>query len=122
MRRVAYLAVSLLLAGTGTVAAIVGGQPARPLVVGVFLAWLVQAVSFWVLAGGLEAGRGVMGPWLGGIAGRLGAGVVLWTVAALADVPTRTLMTGYGLALVAFLLLEAAWLAVATAGSMDRRT
>lgn len=122
MRRVAYLAVSLLLAGTGTVAAIVGGQPAMPLAAGVGVAWLVQAGSFWVLAGGLEAGRPIMAPWIGGIAGRLGAGVVLWTVAVLAAVPTRMLMIGYGLALVAFLLLEAVWLAVATAGSMDRRT
>jgi hypothetical protein len=119
--RVAYLIVTLLLAVTGTTAAVVGGRQAVPLAVGVFVAWIVQAASFWVLAGGLAAGRGVMAPWIGGIAARLGVGVVLWTVALLARVPTRELMVGYGLALVAFLLLEAVWLAVATADSRDRR-
>lgn len=121
MMRVAYVAVTFLLAAAGTAAAIAGGRPSLPLVVGVGAAWLVQAVSFWGLAGGLRTGARVMGFWIAGIAARVGTGVALWALAALAGAPTRTMMIGYGLALVAFLLLEAAWLAVATADSRGRR-
>jgi len=115
LRRAAYVGVTLALAVAGSTAAIVGGRAALPVVLGVGLAWAVQAVSFWLLAGGLAAGAVVTGLWIGGIAARLGTGVVLWALAALAGAPTRTLMTGYGLALVAFLVLEAGWLAIATA-------
>jgi hypothetical protein len=121
LRRAAYVVVTLILAAAGSAAAIVGGQPAPPVIVGIGLAWAVQAASFWWLAGGLGAGQLVTGLWIVGISARLGTGVVLWALAALAGVPARTLMMGYGLALVAFLLLEAGWLAVVTAGARGRR-
>ena len=122
MRRTGYLLVTFLLCVGGAVAAIVGGHPALAVVAGVGTAWIVQAVSFWFLAGGLERGEVVTRMWVAGIAGRLGVGILLWVLAALAGAPTRVLMIAYGMALVAFLLLEAGWLAVATADRTVRRT
>jgi len=122
MRRIGYLLVTLLLCVGGAVAAIVGGHPVLAVVAGVGTAWLVQAVSFWFLAGGLERGEVVTRMWVAGIAGRLGVGILLWVLAALAGAPTRVLMIAYGMTLVAFLLLEAGWLAVATADRTVRRT
>jgi hypothetical protein len=122
VKRAGYLAVTLFVAAAGTVAAAIGGHPVLPVAAGVSVAWIVQAPSFWVLAGGLERGDPITRAWLAGIAGRFGAGVLLWALVALAGAPTRALMIAYGMALVAFLLLEAGWLAVATANPMVRRT
>ena len=122
MKRAGYLWVTLALAGAGSAAAIAGGHPALPVVLGVGTAWVVQAASFWLLAGGLASGDPVTRIWITGIAGRFGVGILVWGLAALAGAPTRVLMIAYGLALVAFLLLEAGWLAVATAGGTVRRT
>jgi len=122
MKRAGYLWLSLAAATAGVVAAIVGGRPALPVVLGAGSAWIVQAASFWALAGGLQRGERVTRAWVAGIAGRFGAGVLVWALAALAGAPTRDLMIAYGMALVAFLLLEAGWLAVTTADRTVRRT
>ena len=122
MKRAGYLAVTLIVAAAGTAASAIGGHPVLPVATGVSAAWIVQAVSFWALAGGLESGDRVMRVWMAGIAGRFGAGVLVWALAALAGAPTRALMIAYGMALVAFLLLEAGWLALTTADPTVRRT
>ena len=122
MRRAGYLAVTLALAVAGIVAAIAGGRPAWQVTLGAGAAWVVQAISFWMLAGGLAAGAHVARIWIAGIAGRFFAGVLVWALAALAGAPTRALMIAYGMTLVAFLLLEAGWLAVTTADQKVRRT
>jgi hypothetical protein len=44
----------------------------------------------------------------------------VWALSALAGAPTRALMIAYGMSLVAFLLLEAGWLAVTTANPKVR--
>jgi len=111
----------LALAVAGSVAAIVGGHAAVPVVLGAGAAWIVQAASFWLLAGGLERGDRITRVWVTGIAGRFGAGILVWALAALAGAPTRVLMIAYGMALVVFLLLEAGWLAVTTADRTVRR-
>ena len=115
MKRTGYLWISLTLAVAGSVAAIAGGHAAVPVVLGAGAAWVVQAASFWLLAGGLERGDRITRVWVTGIAGRFGVGVLVWVLAALAGAPTRVLMIAYGMALVVFLLLEAGWLAVTTA-------
>ncbi len=122
MRRAGYLLITLLLCVAGAVAAIVGGHPALSVVTGAGVAWIVQAVSFWFLAGGLERGEVVTRTWVAGIGGRFGVGILLWVLAALAGAPTQVLMIAYGMALVAFVLLEAGWLAVATADRTVGRT
>jgi hypothetical protein len=115
LNRAGYLWATLALAGAASVAAIIGGYPALPVVLGAGTAWIVQAVSFWLLAGGLASGDPVTRIWVTGIAGRFGIGILVWALAALAGAPTRVLMVAYGMALVVFLLLEAGWLAVMTA-------
>jgi hypothetical protein len=87
---------------------------------GVGAAWAVQAISFWALARGLDAGEPVARIWIVGIAGRFFTGVAVWALSALAGAPTRALMIAYGMSLVAFLLLEAGWLAVTTANPKVR--
>ncbi len=120
MKRAGYLAVTLALAAAGIVAAIAGGKPVLQVTLGASAAWVVQAISFWALAGKLAAGGPVARIWIAGIAGRFFAGVLVWALAALAGTPTRALMIAYGMALVAFLLLEAGWLAVMTADPQVR--
>jgi len=120
LNRAGYLGVTLAVAGAASVAAITGGYPALPVVLGAGTAWIVQAVSFWLLAGRLATGDPVTRIWITGIAGRFGTGILVWALAALAGAPTRVLMIAYGMALVVFLLLEAGWLAVMTAGPAIR--
>ncbi|MBT8462784.1 MAG: hypothetical protein KJO44_09725 [Gemmatimonadetes bacterium] len=122
MKRSGYLWLTLALAAGGVVAASVGGHPAMPVVAGVGIAWIVQAVSFWHLAAGLESGERITSVWVTGMASRFGIGVLVWGLATLAGAPVRVVMIGYGLALVVFLLLEAGWLAVTTADRTVRRT
>jgi hypothetical protein len=90
--------------------------------IGAGVAWIVQSFSFWVLAGGLESGRKIVRVWVAGMGARFGVGVALWGLAALAGAPTRALMISYGMALVAFLLMEAGWLAVTTADRKVHKT
>ncbi len=115
MRRGAYLAATLGLVLAACAAAAVGGRGVVAVATGCGIAWAVQAVSFWLLAGGLGRGDRVMRVWVVGMAARVGTGVLVWILARVAGAPTRDLMVSYGLALVVFLLLEAGWLAVATA-------
>lgn len=122
MKRAAYLGVTLMLAASGSAAAVIGGQPPTPVVLGVGTAWIVQAASFWLLAGGLADGRNVMRVWVAGIASRFSTGVLVWALAALAGAPTRVLMIAYGMTLVVFLLLEAGWLALTRADPTVRGT
>ena len=122
MKRAGYLALTLILAATGAVAAVVGGRSGVAVGAGAGIAWCVQAASFWLLAGGLEREEPVMRVWVVGIAARFGVGVLVWLLAALAGAPTRDLMVAYGLALAAFLILEAGWLALTTSKTTARRT
>ena len=115
MRRAAYVGFTAALTGAGVVAAAVGGHAPASVAIGAGVAWIVQSFSFWVLAGGLESGRKIVRVWVAGMGARFGVGVALWGLAALAGAPTRALMISYGMALVAFLLMEAGWLAVTTA-------
>jgi hypothetical protein len=122
VRKTLYLGVTLALAAAGTVTAAIGGYSIVAVGAGVGVAWIVQAGSFWLLAGGLERGEPVTRVWVAGITARFGAGIVVWLLAALAGAPTRDLMVAYGLTLVLFLLLEAGWLAFATTDRTIRRT
>ena len=122
MKRGAYVALMALLAAVGVVAAAVGGHSVLAVAIGAGTAWLVQAFSFWILAGGLESGKKITRVWIAGMGARFGVGIAVWGLAALAGAPTRTLMIAYGMALVAFLLLEAGWLAVTTADHTVRKT
>jgi len=121
VRRAGYVAVTLGLAALGTAAAAIGGHPVRAVAIGCGVAWAVQAGAFWHLAGGLREGRPVTRSWIAGMAARLGVGALLWLLGVLAGAPARELMVAYGLTLVIFLLLEAGWLALATAGPASRR-
>ena len=122
MKRGAYVALTAVLTAAAAVAAGVGGHPVLAVALGAGTAWLVQAFSFWILAAGLESGKKITRAWVAGMSARFGVGITVWGLAALAGAPTRTLMIAYGLALVAFLLLEAGWLAVATADRTVRKT
>lgn len=112
LRRAAYVSVTLLLSLVGWLAARAGGLDAAAVGVGVGAAWLIQAVSFWLLAGGLARGENVWTVWTGGIAARLGGLGAVWALGRVAGAATRDLVLAFVFALVAFLLLEAGWLAV----------
>jgi hypothetical protein len=116
--RAAYLALTGVVAAVGGTAATIGGADAKSMIVGLLLAWAVQAASFWPLAGALEAGRPIVVPWVAGMAARFGGLAVLWAVSALAGRGSEVVLA-YAFSLVTFLLLEAAWLAVVTRGAMS---
>ena len=110
LKRAAYAGATLVLTASGWLAATRGGHPAGPVAVGLGAAWAVQASSFWLLAGALERGDRVMATWTGGIAARFGGLALLWGLLRLTGGPTREPVLAYAFAVVAFLLLEAAWL------------
>jgi hypothetical protein len=112
LRRAAYLVVTLFIAVAGWAATVAGGFEPVAVGVGVGAAWTIQAGSFWVLAGGLARGDRVLRVWAGGMASRVGGLLLLWIGAWLAGAPAREPVVAYAFALVAFLLLEAGWLAV----------
>jgi hypothetical protein len=102
----------------GGVAATIGGADAKSVAVGLAFAWAIQAASFWPLAGSLEAGQPVAVPWVAGMAARLGGLAALWALSVLSG-RGREAVLAYAFALVTFLLLEAAWLAVVTRGAIS---
>jgi hypothetical protein len=116
LRRGAYLATAAGLAVAGWAAAAAGGAAAAEAAIGLVLAWSVQAASFWPLAGSLAAGRPATTAWVGGMTARVGGLALLWALSALSGGRGRTVVLAYAFALVAYLVLEAAWLAVAARG------
>ncbi len=117
--RLGYLAVTFgLLAGGSAV--VLATAPARPpgWLAGGVAAWLVQAPAYWVLVGRLEAGLDATGPWLGGIGARFGGLALLAAGSWALGLPTGPVALAYGIAMLAFLILEAIWLA----GSRPRGT
>ena len=116
LRRDAYVAIAAGIAGVAWAAAVSGGASAGDVALGLGLAWAVQAASFWPLAGALAAGRPALTAWVGGMSARVGGLAMLWAASALAGGRGRTVVLAYAFALVAYLMLEAVWLAVATRG------
>jgi len=118
----AYLLVTFGLAAGGWWIVRVGSE-LDPVLVGsgVATAWTIQAISFWVLMSALERGGSVVGPWIGGMAGRAAGLVTLWLVAVGTGLSGIELVVPYAFALLAFLLLEAAWLAVSTNALYPKR-
>jgi len=113
--RLAYPLVTLALAAGGWWATRFGSGLDPVLVAaGLASAWVIQVISLQVLVSALERGGSVVGPWVGGMAGRAGGLVVLWLVAIAAGLSGVDLVVTYAFALLAFLLLEAVWLAVST--------
>ena len=79
---------------------------------GVATAWLIQAAAFWTLHGALATGRRVIPIWVGGMAARAGAIGVLWVAGRAGELSSRDLLFSYVIAILALLMLEAAWLAI----------
>lgn len=105
-----YVILTLALAlGAGGWIAEVAGAPElnNAAMLGAGLAWVVQAASFWKLAGAILNGRSAMGPWAGGMAARGGGLLLLWLFAGQYGDGGRVVAVAYGLTLLVFLLLEA---------------
>ena len=112
-RRMAYVATTTLLAIAGGAAAVAGGAAPGQVAAGLALAVAVQAASFWPLATALETGRPATVAWVAGMGARFGGLMLLWALSALAGLG-REVVLAYAFALVTFLMLEAAWLALTT--------
>jgi len=110
-RRLAYVATTTLLAVAGGVAAVAGGADRGQVAAGLALAVAIQTASFWPLATALETGRPATVAWVAGMAARFGGLMLLWVLSALAGLG-REVVLAYAFALVTFLMLEAAWLAL----------
>lgn len=110
--RLGYLAVTfgLLAGGSAVVLATAPDRRAGWLAGGV-AAWLVQAPAYWVLVGRLEGGLDATGPWLAGIGARFGGLALLAAGSWALGLPTGPVALAYGIAMLAFLILEAIWLA-----------
>ncbi|MFQ5890411.1 MAG: hypothetical protein ACE5JR_10215 [Gemmatimonadota bacterium] len=110
--RAGYLAITALLGIVGWgVATRLAGWGGADATVGLGAAWGVQAVAFWKLTGALSRGQNALAVWLTGIAARATGLAVLWIAGVAAGGEGPGLVASYGLALVAFLLVEAGWLA-----------
>lgn len=109
--RGAYLAVTASTAAAGGAAAraLELGSP-RAVWLGVAAAWLLQAPSFWYLAGALDRGDPVLRDWVGGMALRLGGLALIGVAGTAAGIRARDAAVAYVAALLAFLALEVVWL------------
>ena len=116
--RAAYVTLTGLVAVAGGVAASIGGADARSVAAGLACAWAIQAASFWPLAGALDAGRSVAVSWVAGMAARFGGLAALWAFSCQSFANCSFAMA-YAFALVTFLVVEAAWLAVVTRGTIS---
>ena len=113
MGRTAHtVTVALLCGAVWIVAGAVGEE--SDLVLGVSSAGVLQAALFWRLAGRLAVGRDATAAWVGGIAVRFGAFAIVSGLALGTTMLSRTFGLGFAFGLVAFVLLEALWLAVAS--------
>ncbi|MFQ5678932.1 MAG: hypothetical protein ACE5HP_05690 [Gemmatimonadota bacterium] len=111
--RFTYLGATFLLTAGG-LAVLVGrdGPSSGAVAAGVATAWVIQAVAFWKLLAVLYRGGSLLRVWAGGIGARAGGLVLAFAAGATSSLPTRWLLLGYGVEILALLLLEAAWLAV----------
>lgn len=113
MGRTAHTIVVAALCGMAwVVSGLVGAEAG--LGIGVVIAGMVQAAVFWQLAGRLASGGDATGVWIGGMAARLGMFAVVSGLALGTDVLPRSVGLGFAFGLIALVLLEATWLAVAT--------
>ena len=107
-----YLGVTFgLLAGASAVVLATAPDRRAGWLAGGVAAWLVQAPAYWVLVGRLEGGLDATGPWLGGIGARFGGLALLAAGSWALGLPTGPVALGYAIAMLAFLILEAIWLA-----------
>lgn len=97
------------VAGGLTAAALDAGSP-RAIGAGLSVAWVLQAPSFWRLAGTLARGEPALRDWVGGIALRLGGLGVVAAAGAATGLAARDAAVAYAAALLAYLALEAVWL------------
>lgn len=122
--RLTYVAATFLLGAAGTgVASRAAAAHATGVVAGVAAAWAIQAVSFWKLAGRLDRGRDAVRVWVAGMGARAGGLALAFVAGSVPGVSRNGLLLGYGGAILAFLLLEVAWLAARrpAAGAGDDR-
>lgn len=110
-RRAGYLAAT----AAAMVAVALVGRSIEPdqgpaVAVGVATAWLLQAPSFWHLAGRLARGERAVRSWIGGIAARFGGLAVLAVAGDAAGGPREVVLLAYGVAVLLQLMLEALWL------------
>lgn len=111
--RIAYLVVTAGLGVGGVWAARrMGLADVGEATLGILTAWLIQAVAFWMLHRALATGRRVVPIWVTGMVARAGAIAVLWVAARTGQLSSRDLLFSYVIAILVFLILEAAWLAI----------
>lgn len=109
--RTSYLAATAALTAAGaTTAAARGWGSTEAVVAGLGTAWLLQAPSFWRLAGRLARNEPAVRDWVGGMALRLGGLALIAVVDATTGLPGRDAAVAYVAALLAHLGLEAVWL------------
>lgn len=109
--RAAYLVVTgVLTVAGGTAAAALGWGSPEAVAAGLAMAWLLQAPSFWRLAGRLARREPAVRDWVGGMALRLGGLALIAVVDATTALPGRDAALAYVAALLAHLGLEAVWL------------
>lgn len=109
--REGYLAVTAALGASGAATAFVvaRGAPAA-VAAGIAAAWVLQAPSFWRLAGAIGRNEDATRDWLGGIGLRLGGLALLAAAGGGPAWPRRDLALAYVATLLAYLLMEAVWL------------
>lgn len=110
--RIGYLVTTLGLLGLGGGYLLAtGAERGIPWILGGVAAWLIQAPAYWALVGRLEAGLDATRAWLAGMGARLGGFAVLAVASWVTDLPAGPIAAAYGMVMIAFLVLEAVWLA-----------
>ena len=117
-RTVGYLALTALAcaAGWGIAQRLGAERMAAAKVLAV--AWMLQAIAYWILSRRLDAGGDASGAWVAGMALRGLAIGAAW-VATLMGEMAREPAIVFGLALAALIILEAVWLATTATTTRD---
>jgi len=106
------IVVAILCLTAWLVAAALDAAPG--LAIGIVAAGVLQATIFWFLAFRLAAGGDATGVWVGGMVLRLGMFAMVFGLALGTEMLPRAVGMGFAFGLIALVLLEAVWLAVAT--------
>lgn len=112
--RTAYAIVVVGLCSGGWLVIYAVGEGSAAAATGIVTAGSIQVIAYWRLAGRLAARQDATRVWVGGMMARFAAFGAIATLSVLTELVPREALSAFAFTLIALVLLEAIWLALAT--------
>ncbi len=112
--RTAYAIVVVGLCSGGLLVVYAVGEGSAAAAIGIVTAGAIQVIAYWRLAGRLAARQDATRAWVGGMMARFAAFGAIATLSVLTELVPREALSAFAYTLIALVLLEAVWLALAT--------